>query len=132
MLIQFRVAKTGGVVAVKPETQFEFIGGQIGAQIERINDAFKLFGQLFTAITGGVVWLSLETKLDDAARATYAHVSDTLVWIIGAVCIILIAGNVLSWWDIARRKPGCQKTTRCRLTACLRRGYRFPISWKHR
>lgn len=94
--------KNKGKTMVSVEKQYEYVTGQLAAQIDRMNTAFKNFVQLFTAIVGGVVWLSLETKVGSTELSVYAQTSTALVCILAAVSIVLIGGNLLSWWNYRR------------------------------
>ena len=67
---------------ISDEKQFEFVSAQISFFGQRQLDVFKLFLQLFSAIVGGSIWISLNKEILDANKAKLAWLSIISVWLI--------------------------------------------------
>ncbi len=82
---------------ISEEKQYEYIGSVITDRLDRARDAFKLFLQLFSAIAGGSIWLSMQ-KILDSTRDTYILVSDALVVLVFVVTGTMVYEALRGWW----------------------------------
>jgi len=80
---------------ISPEKQFEFITRQIAANTTRMYDAFKLFVQLFSAIVGGSVWLSIQHA---SAANAYANILNVLAFLVTVIAALTVIVNLSSWY----------------------------------
>lgn len=67
---------------ISEDEQYKYIGTVITDRIDRTRDGFKLYVQLFSAIVGGSVWLSVQKdflQLAQQAKPTYSCLSNVLV-----------------------------------------------------
>jgi hypothetical protein len=56
-----------------------------------------MFLQLFSAIVGGSIWLSLQPSIKPSARLAYAFLSDMAVTITTFVVVVMVVDNLRSW-----------------------------------
>jgi hypothetical protein len=84
---------------ISEEKHYEYLGSVIINRLQLVRDAFKLFLQLFSAIVGGSVWLSLQTTITPATKHRLGTVSDALVWLVILVTGIMVLEALRSWWD---------------------------------
>ena len=84
-----------------PNKHCELLTEHIRDQNQRIGDGFKLFVQMVSAITGGVVWLRVEHP-DDILPA-YAYVADALMLLVVLVCAVIICDNLRAWHSYRKR-----------------------------
>jgi len=82
---------------ISDEKQFEFVSAQISFFGQRQLDVFKLFLQLFSAIVGGSIWISLNKEILDANKAKLAWLSIILVWLILFIISVFAGENLRSW-----------------------------------
>jgi hypothetical protein len=80
------------------ELQFEYLTATLTDRLDRSLNAFKLFLQLFSAIAGGSVWLSMQPSVGANARLAYATLSNILVWLVIAVTALMVFQALRSWW----------------------------------
>jgi hypothetical protein len=81
---------------ISDEKQYEFVTSQIKLQTERIYDAFKLFVQVFSAIVGGSVWLSMQKP--PTTSQNYAFLADSIAILAAFITVVMILLNVISWF----------------------------------
>lgn len=82
---------------VSEDKEFEYVTTQIVKHVERTVDAFKLFTQLFSAIVGGAIWLSIQPSVSPEAAKTYSHLSVGLVILVTVIASIIILENYRVW-----------------------------------
>jgi hypothetical protein len=81
---------------VSDDKQYEFVSSQVQVYNQRIADAFKLFIQLFSAIVGGSVWLSIQSHIATRS-ARYERLSDILAVLVAVFCTISVLENLRAW-----------------------------------
>ncbi len=81
---------------VSVDKEYEFVSAQVRFHIDKIFDSFKLFIQLFSAIVGGSIWLSLQPNMVAKAH-TYAAISNALVMLIAALCLVMVVEHNRAW-----------------------------------
>jgi TRAP-type C4-dicarboxylate transport system permease small subunit len=81
---------------VSDDKQYEFVSSQVQVYNQRIADAFKLFIQLFSAIVGGSVWLSIQSHINTKS-VRFERLSDILVILVAVFCTISILENLRAW-----------------------------------
>jgi hypothetical protein len=77
--------------------RYEFITSQIRYHNEKIIETFNRFLQLFAAIVGGSIWLSLQPRPSGAIR-DYSVVSDALVIALALISALNIINDLLAWF----------------------------------
>lgn len=85
----------GGMIST--DKQYEFLTSQTTAHSERSLDAFKLFIQIFSAIVGGSIWLSVQGRWTLDQRHSFSTLSNILVCLIAFVTIAMISDNLRAW-----------------------------------
>lgn len=83
---------------ISDEKHFDYIGAIITDRIDRSRDALKLFLQLFSAIVGGSIWLSIQPNISEAARKAYERASNGLVVLLVVVTVATICRAAIGWW----------------------------------
>ncbi len=81
--------------SLSADTHCEMITQHIRDCNKRISDSFKLFVQLFSAIVGASVWLSLQTTT--APKGTFAWLADGISFLALVVCAVTIIDNLRAW-----------------------------------
>jgi hypothetical protein len=82
---------------VSEDKIYEFVTSQIQFREQGAINAFKLFLQVFSAIVGGSIWLSIQSSTSQASRPGFAAISDALVGLVFAVTAIMVAENFRGW-----------------------------------
>jgi hypothetical protein len=82
---------------VTDDKQYEFVSKQVRYHNEKIIGAFKLFIQLFSAIIGGTIWLSLQPHITATRALSYAHISDILVTVLALFSSLWVFENLRAW-----------------------------------
>ena len=83
---------------IADEKQYEFLTSQIGKLADRSIDAFKLFLQIFSAIVGGSIWLSVQGTVTPVSRHRYILLSDAVVVVLSLIVIVMVCDNLRSWF----------------------------------
>jgi hypothetical protein len=81
---------------VSDEKQYEFVSEQVRYHNEKIIESFNFFIQLFSAVVGGCIWLSIQ-KDQNAKFPSYQTLSNAIVVIVAIVAVIRIAENLRAW-----------------------------------
>jgi hypothetical protein len=82
---------------ISEEAHYKYVGSVIKHRLDQIRDAFRLFLQLFSAIVGGSIWLSIQVA-EKPSRHTYARVSDLLVALLTLVTAVMVSEALRGWW----------------------------------
>jgi hypothetical protein len=82
---------------VSVDKEYDFVTSQIAKHIERSVDAFKMYAQLFSAIVGGSIWLSIQSNVAPNAVKLYASLADILVGLVTLIAAIMIFENYRAW-----------------------------------
>jgi hypothetical protein len=82
---------------ISNDKQFEYLGSQVKKHVQRSIEAFKLFLQIFSAIVGGSIWLSLQSSLTSPFRHRYVILTDAAAILLAAVVIVMVLDNLRAW-----------------------------------
>jgi len=83
---------------ISDEKQYEYVGSVVIDRLNRSRDGFKMYLQVFSAIVGGSIWLSMQ-PVSGAARENYVVVSDALVILLTFVTSCMVFGAARGWWN---------------------------------
>ena len=81
---------------ISDDKQYEFVTRRISDLANATHSALKLFLPTFSAILGGSIWLRLQIK--DSTPPSYAYLSDALILVLTAQCIVIVYDNHRAWW----------------------------------
>lgn len=87
---------------ISDEKQYEFIGSMLKDRLDRGRDALRLFLQLFSAIVGGSIWLSIQ-DITPAARVAYERASNALIVLLIVVTGAMIWRATAGWWGYRQK-----------------------------
>src|SRR5260370_39791110 len=79
----------GASVMVSVDKEYESVSAEVRLHTEKLFESFKLFIQMFSAIVGGSIWLSLQPSIGLRAH-TYATISSLLVLLIAILCLVMV------------------------------------------
>jgi hypothetical protein len=82
---------------VSKDKEFEYVTSQIIKHVERSVDAFKMFAQLFSAIVGGTIWLSMQSNVSLEATKIYAYLSGGLAMLVVFIAVFMIHEDYRAW-----------------------------------
>ena len=88
---------------VPKEKIYEFLTSQAAIRSDRSIDAFKLFVQMFSAIVGGCIWLSIAQKSAQSARVEYVLLTNVAVAILFVVVTAMVGDNLRSWYSYRKQ-----------------------------
>jgi hypothetical protein len=80
---------------VSIDEQFKFVSAHVASLAGATEDGVRLFIPMFAAILGGSVWLRLQSRIP--IPHSYVILSDLLVWLLGALCILMTVYNLWAW-----------------------------------
>jgi hypothetical protein len=87
-----------GANMIDDNRRYEFVTTQIRYHNEKMIEAFNRLIQLFTAIVGGSIWLSLQPRPAGVPLRDYSTISDTLVLALAAISALNIINDLLAWF----------------------------------
>ncbi|MGJ0535326.1 hypothetical protein [Methylocystis sp.] len=87
---------------ISDEKQYEFVGSMLKDRLDRGRDALRLFLQLFSAIVGGSIWLSIQ-DLTPAGRMAYERASNALIVLLIVVTGAMIWRATAGWWGYRQK-----------------------------
>lgn len=83
---------------IDEEKRYEFITSQIRYHNEKMIEAFNRFIQLFAAITGGSIWVAIQSAHFTANGSHYWVLADALVLLLAAITCLNIISDLLAWF----------------------------------
>ena len=95
------VTKKTTTETVTLEERYRFVTSQLSYFNEKIIEAFNLFIKLLTAITGGVIWLRLQTDWG-TVWIQIRGIVVALIMLVGFSSILLVIFNLSSWWGFRK------------------------------
>src|SRR5258708_1235649 len=91
-----KAASPDSHLIVPVEKEYEYVSAQVRFHMDKIFDAFKMFIQVFSAIVGGAIWLSLQEAIRPRTHM-YVVLSDWLVILLAVVSCAIVAENWRAW-----------------------------------
>jgi hypothetical protein len=82
---------------VSKDKQYEYVTGQVARATEWSRQAFRHYVQVYSALVGGAIWLSMDTRITGSLRETYPWLSNGAVSLLAFVAIALVFDALRSW-----------------------------------
>ena len=90
-------SSTGTSATISVEKQYEYITRQIQRNGDTAHLVFRHYVQVYSAIVGGSIWLSMQSNVSTASRTRFAWLSDGLVILLTVVAVVSVVDALRAW-----------------------------------
>ena len=87
---------------VSADAEFKWVTSQIATERQRAEAAFRLYLQMFSALVGGSIWLSIQPSIAHSAHRKLAVLTDIAVTLAMAAVSVMLLGSWRAWFSYRR------------------------------